>query len=358
MTISEKIKELRKKNNMTQENLADYLCVSYQAISKWERGLTNPDLSLIVSLAKLFHVTTDELLGMNKLEPDKKKLEYDALYEKAHKSEQLEIAQKAAREYPGELKYIKWQASCLYLSAYDNYSTQEKFYEHLEKSLKLNFVVFENTNDEKLKNDALASIVKNLAALRRNDEAKKFAEMYPQSLGLNKETIMGWALTGKEKDKHSQEVLMGHIDGALRILVNKISSENSNLKDLEHLECAERIIHTMFPCDEYNRYYDELFYIAIHKAQIYAYKNPQRAIEELKKARAYAQTFDDLFMNSPVSISFNSPYFNMLSFDSTDLLVYGSLEDNKRIDNLKWWLSGKCFDVIRERSDFQELFNN
>jgi len=47
-----------------------------------------------------------------------------------------------------------------------------------------------------------------------------------------------------------------------------------------------------------------------------------------------------------------------LSFDSADLLVYGSLEDNKRIDNFKWWLSGNCFDVIRERYDFQQLVND
>ena len=63
MTIGEKIKQLRKQNDLTQEKLADYLCVSYQAVSKWECGLSSPDLALIVPLAKLLHVTTDELLG-------------------------------------------------------------------------------------------------------------------------------------------------------------------------------------------------------------------------------------------------------------------------------------------------------
>ena len=79
MTIGEKIKELRKKNDLTQEKLADYLCVSYQAVSKWGCGLSNPDLTLIVPLAKLLHVTTDELLGMTSPQTDKKKIEYDAL---------------------------------------------------------------------------------------------------------------------------------------------------------------------------------------------------------------------------------------------------------------------------------------
>ena len=39
MNIGEKIKDLRKKNDLTQEKLADYLNVSYQAISKWECGV-------------------------------------------------------------------------------------------------------------------------------------------------------------------------------------------------------------------------------------------------------------------------------------------------------------------------------
>ena len=40
MNIGEKIKELRRKNDLTQEKLADYLNVSYQAVSKWECGVS------------------------------------------------------------------------------------------------------------------------------------------------------------------------------------------------------------------------------------------------------------------------------------------------------------------------------
>ena len=63
--IGEKIKELRRKNDLTQEKLADQLGVSYQTVSKWETGVTSPDLSLIVPLARLFKVTTDELFGFD-----------------------------------------------------------------------------------------------------------------------------------------------------------------------------------------------------------------------------------------------------------------------------------------------------
>ena len=68
MTLGERIKELRKKNDLTQEKLADFLCVSYQAVSKWERGESFPDLTLLVPIAELFSVTLDELFGRDESE--------------------------------------------------------------------------------------------------------------------------------------------------------------------------------------------------------------------------------------------------------------------------------------------------
>ena len=63
--LNEKIKNLRKQNNLTQEELADKLCVSRQAITKWETGAGVPDIANIEAIAKLFGVTFDELLSEN-----------------------------------------------------------------------------------------------------------------------------------------------------------------------------------------------------------------------------------------------------------------------------------------------------
>ena len=62
MILADKIIRLRKKNGWSQEELANKLGVSRQAVSKWEAAQTVPDLNRILSLASLFSVTTDYLL--------------------------------------------------------------------------------------------------------------------------------------------------------------------------------------------------------------------------------------------------------------------------------------------------------
>ena len=59
------IRRLRKEKNLTQEELAEMLNVSNQAISKWERDESMPDISQVVPLASVFGVTTDVLFGVD-----------------------------------------------------------------------------------------------------------------------------------------------------------------------------------------------------------------------------------------------------------------------------------------------------
>ena len=65
MNIGDKIAELRRDAGMTQDALASRLVISPQAVSKWERGVANPDLELIPEIARLFGVSADELLGLS-----------------------------------------------------------------------------------------------------------------------------------------------------------------------------------------------------------------------------------------------------------------------------------------------------
>ncbi len=60
--VGAKIASLRKKNELSQEKLADMLRISPQAISKWENGHTLPETSLLPVLSQIFNSTIDEII--------------------------------------------------------------------------------------------------------------------------------------------------------------------------------------------------------------------------------------------------------------------------------------------------------
>ncbi|MEE0237633.1 MAG: helix-turn-helix domain-containing protein [Bacteroidales bacterium] len=68
MNTNEKLKEIRKISGMTQEELADKLNVSRQTISKWEKGLSTPDLEMAIQFCDLFQISLDELLKEERME--------------------------------------------------------------------------------------------------------------------------------------------------------------------------------------------------------------------------------------------------------------------------------------------------
>ena len=65
MKIGEKIVFLRRKKGITQAELADQLHFTRQAVSNWERGITEPDAHTLSVIAAYFGISTDELLGIS-----------------------------------------------------------------------------------------------------------------------------------------------------------------------------------------------------------------------------------------------------------------------------------------------------
>ena len=67
MEFNEKLQQLRKQNNMTQEQLAEKLYVSRAAVSKWESGKGYPNIESLKAISKLFSVSIDDLMSGNEL---------------------------------------------------------------------------------------------------------------------------------------------------------------------------------------------------------------------------------------------------------------------------------------------------
>ena len=83
MNISDRIQTLRKAKGMSQEQLADAVGVSRQAVSKWESEQASPDLDKVVIMSELFDVTTDYILkGIEPVEVQDHKTMADVIDQK------------------------------------------------------------------------------------------------------------------------------------------------------------------------------------------------------------------------------------------------------------------------------------
>lgn len=108
--ISDNIRNYRKANNLSQDELAEKLGVSRQSISLWENGQTQPTLDNIIALAKIFHITSDALLSSESSEAFSEPAE-------SAKTEQTEEEEPPKRKKPWLIPVIAAAAAVLLLGA-------------------------------------------------------------------------------------------------------------------------------------------------------------------------------------------------------------------------------------------------
>ena len=110
MSIGQTIKRLRRNADMTQEELAEMLSISPQAVSRWETDSTTPDISLIPALVNLFGATADELLGINSAKIEEQAADYkdrlSSLYAEHRYADMLALAREAVKTIPNNLQLI------------------------------------------------------------------------------------------------------------------------------------------------------------------------------------------------------------------------------------------------------------
>lgn len=90
--IAQRLAELRRERGFSQEGLAEQLGLSRQAVSKWERAESAPDMGNLIALADLYEVTLDELLRVSPEVAD------DVRFESQERAESVETEAAAAAE--------------------------------------------------------------------------------------------------------------------------------------------------------------------------------------------------------------------------------------------------------------------
>jgi len=172
ISIGENIKKLRKEKDITQEKLAEMLNVSVAAVSKWERGETYPDITLIFPLAHYFDVTVDCLMGYNK-----EKIEQDISdtikeYHRLLRSYQStrQFITEAYKKYPSDYRIMN-----IYMWDIVDYADckDEAYLEHFDEFTNICNRILEGCTDAKIVLDAKNMQAKLLKAQGKIDEAIK-----------------------------------------------------------------------------------------------------------------------------------------------------------------------------------------
>lgn len=117
--LPENLKKYRIMKNLTQEDVAEYLGITAQSVSKWERGESYPDITFLPALANIFETSIDLLIGMDSIRAEEAQYNIHKKAVEYQRSEDYDMAERTYREalmlYPNKPGMLLGLASTLAL---------------------------------------------------------------------------------------------------------------------------------------------------------------------------------------------------------------------------------------------------
>ncbi len=180
LNFAENLKRLRKEKGLTQEKVADALCVTSQSISRWELGICYPDIEFLPSIANFFGVTVDSLLSND---IPSKEADLEAFIKKYremnYSPELIEFAKNYCQKYPDN-NYYKFQLAY----AIKNYVIGEK--DRNEKYMPLMLKTVESLLETHYRN----AVIEMMASVCNDDELDRWLDMAPYSAGFSRRSCL------------------------------------------------------------------------------------------------------------------------------------------------------------------------
>ena len=179
--IGQNLKNFRKARNLTQEEVAKHLGISFQSISKWERNDGYPDITMLPVLAHYYGVTIDELIGMNELESAQALAEINRQWQenrinKKH-SANVQLMRDALKIYPNNaLLLVQLSASLERLEG-----TEAEKREFLRQSIEVQEQIISYCDDSEVRGSVLFNIAHAYYRYGDYDKALAYAEKLPNA---------------------------------------------------------------------------------------------------------------------------------------------------------------------------------
>ena len=235
MNIGTKIKELRKNRGITQEQLANAIGISFQAVSKWENNLALPDISLAPILASYFGVSMDELFDFHLTELEQK---VDAICKKAYQYRESDPVKSRAILEEGLTQYPDNDILLNNLLYVINYS------ENPDETIAIASKLSETTRESDVKFDALRFLAYAYKAKGDIASAKAALDQIPE-IYFTKLTEIAFLLDGKEKFEAAEKQKWISFENLLQMmqkLVECYEAEGNIAKAIEETEAALQLL--------------------------------------------------------------------------------------------------------------------
>ncbi len=350
MSFGKTIKKLRREREMTQEQLAEILSISPQAVSRWETDVAMPDISLIAPLCNLFNVTSDELLEIDITQKQKNIdlicNEADKYSQRGYLDEARNILENGIKRYPDNIELIY---HLMELSFWQHNSTGDSKY--IEETIKFGEHILKQSTEDRQRYGAIQILCYSYRDVGRINEAVKLAESMPL-LCESQECILSSIYSGNKLYKAKQNELYSlfqHLSNSLFFLQTKLDSGEWSYTSDEYALLRDKriaLLHLFFENGDFGFYHTHLCDTHREQAFYYAQKDDvENAIKHLQLAAEHAISFITSIAEERTSLVFRG-----MSRES-----WTTGDSNNEAKNLLDKMGNSAFDRMRDNEEFVRI---
>ncbi len=362
--IGEKIRLLRKKNDVTQDRLADHLGVTPQAVSRWESGVCYPDMNVLPLIADYFSVSMDELLCYNNAQKEARvrayREEVEHLLDRDRVTDALDLLRRAMADIPSDHSLQLDTAGVLSLYADliaesgKGERAKEAIQAALSEAVSLCRHILDDCTDDRLRDETKKTLCDIYAhQLGDVEQAREIAAQL-HSLSCSEEIIKATVLTGDIAFSQAQKNLILFADNIWWHLYNlacvpDIAGDRYTTEDqIAILEKGVALFNVIFD--------DEPLFYADRLANSYRQLSMLRitigdtaaALDAFVKMADYAIRYDE----RPESTMYGSIIINAVPYEKSEDTEARGLSKCARL--LKGNFSQRVWAPIRTEEAFRD----